>query len=741
MLEIKKARSETTFNATNILIGAGIALFAALCARTSLFGFINPYGLALIAAAMASKTKELPIALGVAAGLCTLLPDTLADMAVTFVCVCGLYGIRLLQRRLNVVSVMSVMLLLFVTLPFRSTTPYGYLTGAAEILLGALSFFVFRTTIVMAGAREAGMPTEDKKICLLLALCIALLGSGSLVAEIFSAPMFLGLIVVMGFGLAASVGGGACAGIAVGSVLLHVGYGVETLGFFAAFGLLCGVFSVFTRAGMTLMLLGANGISILLFSGFVFPYPELLLACAVILLIPNAAWRYCRQFYSPAVKKVRTGVLYGMRMRDVVSARLQGCSRAFCHMAEAIAVRHQQDEKKARLAMDLANEICTGCERANECWQDRFMHTHAAFERLAGLCVGDEMSEPEWFNKSCRRYELVKKEMSERIGDEELFALKRQVVQAKGLAHDQLLHVSAIMDRLACEETPVVFDEELEQCLMERFEEENLRVYGVNVENYMELIVEVKIRNADEKLVERIVSEVCETNMVVVDRRTGKSCRKMVLKEKLRFRMESGCEQVCAQGGKVCGDSVNMLRLGDTKYILMISDGMGIGENAASESRATIEMLQDLVCAGYDEAFILDVVNRLLILKGEDTYSTVDMCVIDATNGSARFIKVGGAPSYIYYDGVIDKVNTAALPIGILEQVSPTVTERALLGNEYIVMMSDGIYDVVGDRLAEWIKSASGKSSGGVAKELMKRAQEMGVSDDATVVVGQIRPL
>jgi len=221
-----------------------------------------------------------------------------------------------------------------------------------------------------------------------------------------------------------------------------------------------------------------------------------------------------------------------------------------------------------------------------------------------------------------------------------------------------------------------------------------------------------------------------------------------------------------------CGDTVISFRLPEGSQAVILSDGMGHGAAAASESRLAARWLRLFLKQGLPVARAIREVNRLLLEKAgsREMFTTVDLLVLEKEAGRARFYKLGAAPSYVVRGRRIRKVEQAALPVGILPQLKLTHVSARLAAGDIIVMMSDGISDsggrcpdgafASGGRCPEtsaqdWVISllddltAGGgrdagigprKLAGQILTEAERRCRERDEEmDDATVAVIQIR--
>ena len=74
---------------------------------------------------------------------------------------------------------------------------------------------------------------------------------------------------------------------------------------------------------------------------------------------------------------------------------------------------------------------------------------------------------------------------------------------------------------------------------------------------------------------------------------------------------------------------------------------MGSGGRASEESCAAIELLEDFMETGFDKDIAIKMINSVLVLKSnEESFSTLDMAIIDLYSGIAEFIKIGAVSSF-----------------------------------------------------------------------------------------------
>ena len=201
------------------------------------------------------------------------------------------------------------------------------------------------------------------------------------------------------------------------------------------------------------------------------------------------------------------------------------------------------------------------------------------------------------------------------------------------------------------------------------------------------------------------------------------------------------------RGGHISGDSAATGPLAQGRYLLALSDGMGVGREAAVQSGETVRLLQQLLDAGFNTEVAVRTVNSVLLLRGPgDCFATVDLAVLDLTTGRAEFVKVGAAPSFLKRGGDVTLVKMPSVPVGIVTEIEVEPEFRNLRDGDLIVMVSDGILDVARDEadkerwVLEHLEREQTNDPEELAERLLARALDLtpAPEDDLTVIVARV---
>lgn len=158
------------------------------------------------------------------------------------------------------------------------------------------------------------------------------------------------------------------------------------------------------------------------------------------------------------------------------------------------------------------------------------------------------------------------------------------------------------------------------------------------------------------------------------------------------YKIEIGKAKVASE--EVSGDNQITFEIASSKVAIVLSDGMGVGLKAHTESNVALRLLERMIKAGYDLATSMSLINRLLILRNQDDmFVTIDLVVVDLFSGQLEFVKIGAAPSFIKRGREVEIIYNHTLPVGVLSQVDVESDRRMLQEGEVLVMTTDGVLD------------------------------------------------
>lgn len=234
--------------------------------------------------------------------------------------------------------------------------------------------------------------------------------------------------------------------------------------------------------------------------------------------------------------------------------------------------------------------------------------------------------------------------------------------------------------------------------------------------------------------------QVSITSPYLVDREN----RSFVFVEESRYIALTGLAKAVKENETISGDNYSILQSEKGKLTVLLSDGTGSGKQASMDSERVLDLMEKMLEAGYGIHTAVNMVNAALFARGEESnHPTLDICTLDLYKGSCDFIKVGGAASFLKRDGRVEQIAVGNLPLGIFQNVEITPQHRQLREGDYLIFMTDGVLDALGDNgyedaMAEAIEELTEQNPGEIAERLLQLVIRLAggrISDDMTILV------
>ncbi len=758
----RDAKSAPSYNTEMLKRIAFLLIYVAvafLLARVRLLAAVSPFGPAFIAACyVRSRYEVLAATAGVAVGALLVADDTLYILTVALL-TCG--AMLAVGRSIRWVAVMATACAYAVgAMVFKTENLQMLMTAVLECLMALLMIYVIGTLLqIFQGGRKRTMFSTEETVCLALSALalICLFGplgvSGVYVADVIA--MLLVLFVSYAGGPALGAGVGLTAGVALCLGVLADPSMVAMLGLA---GLVSGTLRRLRKPGTAMgFVLTVMMMAIALAD---LPVWHLLLieaaaAALVFCVLPNKAYEAVGRFIDIKTRREFENNMHARRFKELTVGRLKEVSQVFLQTGEMFA--RDAEEKLAggdisSVLSLVAESTCKDCVFKKSCWDKDFLSTYGVLNRLLAAyekngCI-DESCLDTAFVKKCYNVKGILA-AAESVFSAYLLSLKwrRKIEESRVVTGRQLKGVAKVVADIGKEmDTGFKFLEQMEERIASALDAENIRAREVCAENVGgQVAVGLKVKNCGggsncSRGIEHTLSGVFGVKMQRTAESACDSSAYCTLRfeQARRFGVETGA--VAQAKEKVSGDSHVFAALKDGRYLLMICDGMGSGENARRESMAAVSLIENFYQAGFDDAIIFDTINRLLILKSdEDMFTTVDLCLLNLKTGEATFTKIGAEPSYILSRDGVSAVRPGSLPIGIVDEVRPVSIRRTLEAGDLIVMMSDGVSEAVGDSAAQWFAGIPQNDPQEAADAILQKAFVGSVPrDDMTVIVGRI---
>lgn len=752
-----------------------------LLGRAVLFSEIAPFAVAYFAIIYFMQRERLPSTfLGIMAGS---LFSTIPHLVETVVPVLLFLGMAKLLSSFHKDDVTYAPFLAFFSsilgrggLAFVTNQAQGsdiWVMIIVEAVLALVLTFIFHQSIPVLLHRQYASPLKQEElISLLILFASGMTGTVGWFVDLYSLEHIFSRYLILLLALAGGGTIGATVGVLTGLILSLASIQALTqmslLGFS---GLLAGLFREGKKAGVALgFILGSSILTV--YTGgketMWISFIETFMAILLFLFTPKALIEEMAKLI-PGTKayKEQEALRLG-RSRELTSERVLQFSDLFRQLSNSFAQTSEAPEQLKEMKTDyflsaVTDHTCQRCWKKDYCWTKRFDFTYENMKGMVALLEEDHLIHkvklsPQWRNtcvKIDQMIQVMEGEYEKKVQEERL---NRRIKEARLLVADQLKGVASVMRDFALEVKKEMNDlSHQEERIVKALEGMGLKIQRVDVLRLEKGNVEIEIlhptcngRKECEKLIAPLLTDVLGENIVVKEggcRISEGGCLMHLVSGK-RYQVEVGMAQAAKGGGILSGDSYVNLDLGNGKYAIAVSDGMGNGQRAFTESNATVEMLKQILKSGLDEGLAIKTVNSILSLRSTDeVFATVDLVLIDLESAMAKFLKIGSSPSFIKRGEKVKMVSAHNLPIGILDEIDVEVVTEKLHPGDLLIMMTDGVYEA--NRSVEnrdmWFKRMIGELQTNKPQEVadlllerMIRVMNYEIPDDMTIVVAAV---
>ncbi|MGI5977023.1 MAG: SpoIIE family protein phosphatase [Candidatus Limivicinus sp.] len=590
---------------------------------------------------------------------------------------------------------------------------------------------------------------------LITAACGLMAFSGVLLFKTLSVGRFFAQLLVM----TSAMKGGMFAGAAVGTVF---GLAMDVAGAAAPFytmayslsGLLSGVFGRHGRVVFVLSFMLSGALSVVCawntdryFSILV----ENFCACVVFMLLPSSLLNRIGLMLQHIDKGSGESGL-----RRFVAGRVKNLSEAYGELYETVRKNVEEpynDENIAKVFDRAADEICVHCKFKNRCWNSEYMDTlsamndatHAMIEH--GSLTTNDL--PGFFRERCTSLPaFVTAVNGELRGLAYRRQLREHLKENRSVAWAQYREFSQILSRVAEELGSISGSDPLAERRLTRY----LRTLDIDADAavYRDISGRLRVvlesgrlspltKNPDylDRLSSVVGVRLCLASELTED------CTRLTLLEAEPLAVSVGIAALKKRGEKVSGDKGTYFKTDAGVLCVLLSDGMGTGDEAAKGSAQVVAILEKFLRSGVDPAAAMKILNSVMLLRSSDSwgYATVDLMCVDLFTGDTCFYKYGAAPSYVRSGKSIRRIKGETLAAGLSagDGIAPDLVRMRLQPGCTAVIATDGVIVDSDDRWLKDILNAGGDDMKALARSTLKKAEALyGANDDMTVVTVRV---
>lgn len=302
--------------------------------------------------------------------------------------------------------------------------------------------------------------------------------------------------------------------------------------------------------------------------------------------------------------------------------------------------------------------------------------------------------------------------------------------------------------------TPVAVNQQQESIVIHRLERQNVRVkhlvmlkgmYGKKEIYLSARTIRGRVMTAKEAA--QIISEA-----LGCDYRVAPSSRMLInreydvvmFEEDTHYRYLTGARRITKEGQQISGDNFSQMELKNGQLLMILADGMGSGEEASRQSEQLVDLLEEMLEAGFKKESAIEILNELIAMQGQgERFATLDLCMVDLYSGVGEFLKMGASTTFIKRGQWIESIQSTTLPVGIQEHTDIDAIQKKFYHGDMIIMVSDGVLDGIlfdnkEECLKEMLLEIDAKNPQEMADEIIDRILKMngrGMRDDASVLV------
>ena len=634
----------------------------------------------------------------------------------------------------------------------------GTVPEAAELLLEVtLAFggsFFFREALSGGVKTSESAELRHAVSLMIMASCALMAFSRVVLFDTVSLGRVLALLLVM----ASAMKGGMLTGSAVGTVL---GLAMDVAGegpmfytmAYAFAGLLSGVFGRHGRVLYVLSFVLADALAVVCAwenGPFVSALYEGFCASVLFMLLPSG-WLNRVGVVLQCADRGRGES--GLRRYEAL--RLQRLSEAYGELFETVrrnVAEPGNDENVARVFDRAADAVCIRCKYKNRCWNQDYVDTLSAMNDATRAMLQNGSLEvediPAHFRDRCENAEaFVAAVNGELRGLSYRRQLRARLSENRQVSWGQYADVSQMLGQISRELGGMSGSEPLAERRLLRY----LRSLDIDADaavyrdggGRLHVVIEsgrlgpLLRENYLEKLSEIVGARLCEPVRGPAD------SPRLELLEAEPLAVTVGIAAMKKQGEKVSGDRGTYFKTDAGVLCVLLSDGMGTGDEAAEDSRRVIAILEKFLRAGIDPAVAMKILNSVLLLRDGESwgFATVDLMCVDLFSGETCFYKYGAPPSYVMGGGSIRRIKGETLAAGLSagEGTAPDVVRMRLKPGCTALIATDGVLAETEDAWLRELLQQNFEDMKALARAALREAEgRYGAEDDMTVVAVRV---
>lgn len=614
----------------------------------------------------------------------------------------------------------STLLVQIVQFIINTFTLYDVLSGITVSIIALVFYKIFVNSIIVIQEfyqKRAFSIEEVIAASLLLSIAVGAFGKLSIFG--FNICNVLSILIVMILGWKNGVLVGATSGVTIG-VTLGVITGTEPImiAAYAISGLVAGLLNRFGRIGVIVGFIVGNIILAYASNGYtveLIHFKEILLASIGLLAVPKSFKIDLEEFVGNGKLLPITPSQTLNKSKEVANS-LNNVSEAIQEIATTY--KTEENENKQIFIGELLNNLEPYKE--NILYEDLEDVNGEIVDKIFKYLLEKQEIDRENLLKifaNCNSYiigfddTVISKKLENDISQivrainiaykvsKSNFIWQKKVEQSNKNIKKQLNQVSKAIENVAKGiEKDIQIEEQYQKeklQVIELLNQKGIEIEDVVIKNKIRFIVEIytkeNLETAKITTIEKILTKVLGEKIALNYEASSDKTLKFLSDDK--YKMTLGIRTATKSKSEESGDSILNIRLQDGKYLVAISDGMGSGIEAKKSSTQALKMLENLLSSGFDKETSLKLINTSLMNQNSESFSTLDIAIIDLYAGNIEFIKSGACPTYIKNKKHLQLIKSNSLPAGIIDSQEMQTFDKDIQSGDILLMCSDGILD------------------------------------------------
>ncbi len=532
--------------------------------------------------------------------------------------------------------------------------------------------------------------------------------------------------------------------------------------FFASFTCIALVCSLFSNKSKFLSSLSVIAINLIFSWGLkiygAFHYLDVLYS-----VIPACAFLFLPSKLFSTLKKQRESLdekllsRYAInRTRIAISGKLYELAGAFSEMKRGFEELKRQtvigEQAYIRMADEVVINVCESCPSFERC-KNKNMPEQSELVKIISVGVAKGrvslIDLTKKFVENCGYVNSIICEVNELIGRyKQKIRETDEVASGKELITMQASGTAGVLKNLALDfSRNLSFDYELEKQIGLNLHKNGIiykEIMAFEGGNGIEIYLTLNLNEFNAKIIENTVSQALGIKMSIVSKTPlSITVCTLTLRPAPILDASFGLASQKKQGSTQSGDTHSLIKIDEGTFMVCLSDGMGSGKEANKTSSTAISLIESFYKAGIDRNCVLSVVNKVLAMGTDESFSAMDVLTINLFDMRCDFIKIGSPSSYLISSDSIRIIDGNSLPLGILDDLKPCTTSFPINEGDLLLIITDGISDAFGSStdLITFLKGLKSLNPQKLADDVLNHALSLdngSPKDDMTAVCVRI---